>query len=198
MPNKKCSIKECKLSVKCRGLCNRHYLRLLRHGSPSGGLGYRYGHSKKYPIEKYTLRGLKSRCNNPNDPKYPAYGGRGIKVCDRWNGQNGLANFIEDMGPRPKGKTKNGRAIYSIDRIDNDGDYCPENCRWATQFQQSQHTRQHSIYSSHKGVTFNKALSLWVAFIEIGCNRHTKYARTEKEAIKKRKELERLYLHQEK
>lgn len=70
--------------------------------------------------------GMRQRCNNPNDKDYSKYGGRGIKVCARWLER--IENFIEDMGPAPKGK--------SIDRIDVHGNYEPSNCRWATRSQQ--------------------------------------------------------------
>ncbi len=64
-------------------------------------------------------RNMKARCNNPNDPKFKHYGGRGITVCDRWSS---FQNFYEDMGERPNG--------HSIDRINNDLGYEPGNCQW--------------------------------------------------------------------
>lgn len=77
---------------------------------------------------------MKQRCFNPLDDAYPNYGGRGISVCDRW--RYSFANFRDDMGPRP---SKN----HSIDRIDNDGNYEPSNCRWATRHQQQTNQRPH-------------------------------------------------------
>ena len=74
---------------------------------------------------------MKSRCFNPNHKNYLDYGGRGIKVCDLWLN---FENFLADMGLKPTAK-------YSIDRIDNDGDYCPDNCKWSTQKEQSNNRR---------------------------------------------------------
>lgn len=74
------------------------------------------------------------RCENPKDPRYARYGARGIRVCKRWHV---FENFIADVGDRPEGKTKGGRALYSIDRINNDGDYEPGNVRWATPKEQA-------------------------------------------------------------
>lgn len=88
----------------------------------------------------------KQRCYNPNCRDYKYYGARGIRICDRW--LESFDNYLADMGLRPDGMT--------LERKDNDGDYSPENCVWATRAAQSRNTRQ-NVHITYKGKTLTIA-----------------------------------------
>lgn len=97
-------------------------------------------HGKTGTLEYNTWHAMKKRCNCPTSVDYPDYGGRGIKVCERWSA---FANFLADMGERPTAK-------HTLDRIDNEGDYTPENCRWATLIEQARNKRNNRLLT-HAG-----------------------------------------------
>ena len=143
-----------------------------------------HGESKGGSVEYRTWGGMKQRCHNPNYHGFSEYGGRGIYVCDRWRGDNGFENFLADMGRRPEGD-------YSIDRIDNDGPYSPENCRWATVRQQAKNRRS-TVFLTIEGQT--KSVGEWAR--ERGMSEYLIYNRlrkgwSHKDAVMKPKRGER-------
>lgn len=105
---------------------------------------------------------MKNRCMNPNDTFYSKYGGRGIKVCNRWLD---YSNFISDMGRKPTSK-------HTLDRINNDGDYEPANCRWATPIEQANNKRNTKTVT-YRGKT--DTVANWAR--ELGCGYFELYDR---------------------
>lgn len=148
----------------------------------------------KRPYEKhgmtktpeYTIwKSMKDRCNNPQSAWYPHYGGRGICVCQRWMAS--FLAFITDMGRRPA-------KHLSIERLNNDLGYSPENCKWATQREQNLNQRGYG-YSRYKGVRRSGSKkNPWNAVIRIGKRDiHLGNFSTEEEASNAYMEYKRKY-----
>jgi len=100
-------------------------------------------HGMSETTEYRIWRSMRTRCTNPNANSYPLYGGRGIRICDQWES---FDVFLADMGRRPS-------PGHTLDRVDNDGPYSPENCRWATRSEQSRNTRR-VTWVEFQGETF--------------------------------------------
>lgn len=135
---------------------------------------------------RYNLyRNMIRRCyDTKNTDSYHLYGGRGIKVCDRWlEKKSGFDNFCEDMGERLEG--------YSLDRIDSNGDYEPSNCRWIF-FEHQARNRRNS--NSTVGVSFDRWSGKWAANMKTA-GRYVLRGRfnTYEEAVIARKEAEKIY-----
>jgi hypothetical protein len=130
---------------------------------------FKHGHSVRGKKSKtyQAWMDMKTRCYSKNHPSFPGWGGRGIKICKEW--RNSFEQFLVDMGACPG-------PGYSLDRYpDNNGDYKPANCRWATISEQSNNKRIRSdaVMITWKGKT--KALEVWAR--ELGFKRSTLYDR---------------------
>lgn len=155
--SKICSVEGCDTPIGrhgAKGFCPKHYTRYRKFGSPSGK-AQRYAYSAFCNEHKPTYiiwKGIRGRCYCKSNKSYGRYGERGIKMCDRWyNSPNGFKNFIEDMGDRPSSE-------HSIERIDVDGDYSPENCKWVTNIVQANNKRNSAKYT-YEGET--KTITEW-------------------------------------
>lgn len=111
----------------------------------------KHGHNRGFGRRSATYRSWSAmiyRCNNPKASNYQYYGGRGITVCARWQGEHGFENFLSDMGEKRNGQT--------LDRIDNNGNYEPDNCKWSDHSEQCNNQRS-NIKIVYNGRNYNMA-----------------------------------------
>jgi hypothetical protein len=167
--------------------CGCYNSEISRKTFTTHGLAMKDG--KKTP-EYTTWLKMKQRCHTKTDKSYPGYGGRGITVCDRWKDkENGFKWFLEDMGEKPS-------AEYSIERVDVNGNYCPENCKWILKIDQPKNTRKTQI--EYKGEI--KCLADWCKELglEYSVMRHRVYdlgiSLEESMKYKKKQKISHLYM----
>lgn len=146
----------------------------------------RYFHGDSDSPEYNSWTSMRRRCLMPDYKNYKEYGGRGIQICERW--LHHYPSFLEDMGRRPTPE-------HTLDRIDVNGDYEPDNCRWATPTEQSRNTRTHSTNTSgHRGVSWNKTTGSWQAYLYLNHKQiNLGYHNTIEEAVEARRRGEKKY-----
>lgn len=115
-------------------------------------------HGMGFIPENWIWRSMKTRCSNENEIGYKNYGGRGIKVCNRWLK---FENFFEDMGLRPSSK-------HTLERVDNEKGYCPENCIWDTRTNNNRNQRiRKDNKTGHKGIAWLDRIKKYTAVIGV-------------------------------
>lgn len=184
-----CVIQDCQGKHCAYGYCEKHYDRLKRNGDPektvkNWTVSQRNNHGlRQHPLYRI-WDAMKQRCTNPNTSHFELYGGRGIKVCDRW--LENFQNFLDDMGERPSPK-------HSLDRIDTNGNYEPSNCRWATSTEQILNRRMNKNNTTGAvGVyrSFGKwSAEIWVDYKKKMLGRYDDF----EDAVRARKQAEALY-----
>ncbi len=159
-----CNISNCDREVGnhgAKGMCSMHYKRIGLGKPLDDPVKERVWHGMCGTPTYRSYRAMIVRCYKPYTQNYERYGRRGIRVCDEWF--NSFVAFYRDMGKRPEG--------MSLDRIDNNGNYNKDNCKWSTLSEQSQNTRLHKTNKSGvHGVYFDKNRSRWFAQITAKIN----------------------------
>lgn len=153
-----CKIDECERKYYARGWCYKHYQRWWKHDDPEYSSREMHGYSN-HPL--YTVwEHMKQRCYNENEKAYKNYGGRGITVCKEW--KNSFEAFFEWALPLWK-------VGLLIDRINNNGNYYPENCQFVTYTESNLNTQllRSTSTSGYRGVTYHKNNEKWIAQITI-------------------------------
>ena len=168
-----CTIKDCDRTYKCDGLCTYHYSKRVNRETPR----MRTWHCWYNMVR---------RCTNPPKNQRKYYADRGITVCKRWLGEDGFNNFVDDMGYAPDKLT--------LDRINNDGNYEPSNCRWANWAVQANNRRSRSK-TGVVGVSIRKDghYQVWVCPSSTKKFTYVGYYRDFEEAISARLSAESLY-----
>lgn len=181
----KCSVAGCDAPPPYKKeLCNKHYTRNLKYGDVDHLEKRRDGQTEHLLYSTYG--GMKKKCLSATDKDYSRYGGRGIKICDRWLGVDGFFNFIEDMGEKPEG--------YTLDRKEVTGDYTPDNCRWADIYTQS----GNKVNSEFTGVSYVKKVDRFRVRISVdGKTYGLGFYKTMEEALEARRLGEIKYLGKE-
>lgn len=159
-----CIFPKCNKPIKAKGFCKPHY--------------HRFVFLKNHPLYN-TWRNMIRRCENPRNPNFAEYGGKGVRVCPRW--RKSYYAFAKDVGLRPSVR-------HSLDRINVKGDYAPGNTQWATPTQQAFNRRQKSTNKSGvTGVYYHKKFGKWHATITINKRRrHLGWFTSKKTAIEAR------------
>ena len=146
-----CAVEGCGGRVHAKNMCNRHYRRFSKRGTIEIERERELGFSNKDHPLYHTWQAMRGRCNNPKHTGYHLYGGRGIKVCPEWDVS--FQAFLRDMGERPDGMT--------LDRRNNEGDYEPGNCRWATPTTQARNRRDRKNKTENQGISFDNKTGMY-------------------------------------